>query len=199
MTKIDRRGRFRTKNPRFDGFAGRLIQLPDEVFPHIVLQTVAYGAAPGTANRSKHVSSENPGANILKAPRSEVVIDPRCAPVVLSIDASVSPVNEDYMASPICGHGGRDPFYEPYIGKVDVGTLRSDSLARPCEIIFGRACIFPFHHRKSVAILHATWRAHEMQLLRFGLLALPKFGLRAARIGDDCLQTIHLSRTVRII
>src|SRR5438132_8037029 len=37
--------------------------------------------APGTANRSEHVSSENPGANILEAPRSEVVIDPRCATV----------------------------------------------------------------------------------------------------------------------
>ena len=36
---------------------------------------------PGTANRSEHVSSENPGANILEAPRSEVVIDPRCATV----------------------------------------------------------------------------------------------------------------------
>src|SRR5215213_474077 len=35
----------------------------------------------GTANRSEHVSSENPGANIPEAPRSEVVIDPRCATV----------------------------------------------------------------------------------------------------------------------
>ena len=36
---------------------------------------------PGTANRSEHISSENPSANILEAPRSEVVIDPRCATV----------------------------------------------------------------------------------------------------------------------
>ena len=36
---------------------------------------------PGTANRSEHVSSENPGAHILEAPRSEVVIDPGCATV----------------------------------------------------------------------------------------------------------------------
>src|ERR1700728_2457899 len=36
---------------------------------------------PGTANRSEHVSSENPGANILEAPRSEVIVDPRCATV----------------------------------------------------------------------------------------------------------------------
>jgi hypothetical protein len=36
---------------------------------------------PGTANRSEHVSAENPGANIPEAPRSEVVIDPRCATV----------------------------------------------------------------------------------------------------------------------
>src|SRR6202046_5178752 len=36
---------------------------------------------PRTANRSEHVSSENPGPNILEAPRSEVVIDPRCATV----------------------------------------------------------------------------------------------------------------------
>jgi hypothetical protein len=36
---------------------------------------------PGTANRSEHVSSENPGANILEASRSEVVVDPRCATV----------------------------------------------------------------------------------------------------------------------
>src|SRR5437879_6141396 len=36
---------------------------------------------PGTANRSEHVSSENPGADILEAPRSEGVIDPRCATV----------------------------------------------------------------------------------------------------------------------
>ena len=36
---------------------------------------------PGTANRSEHVSSENPGANIPEAPRREVVIDPRCATV----------------------------------------------------------------------------------------------------------------------
>ena len=35
----------------------------------------------GTANRSEHVSPENPDANILEAPRSEVVIDPRCATV----------------------------------------------------------------------------------------------------------------------
>jgi hypothetical protein len=36
---------------------------------------------PGAANRPEHVSSENPRANILEAPRSEVVIDPRCATV----------------------------------------------------------------------------------------------------------------------
>src|SRR5689334_8045843 len=36
---------------------------------------------PGAANRSEHVPSENPGANILEAPRGEVVIDPRCATV----------------------------------------------------------------------------------------------------------------------
>jgi hypothetical protein len=36
---------------------------------------------PRTANRSEHVSSENPGADILEAPRSEVVIDPRCPAV----------------------------------------------------------------------------------------------------------------------
>lgn len=30
--------------------------------------------------------------------------------------------------------------------------LRENSFARPCEIIFGRACSFIFHHRKSVAI-----------------------------------------------
>ena len=28
------------------------------------------------------------------------------------------------ITSPIGGHGGWDPFYEPYMGKVDVGTLR---------------------------------------------------------------------------
>ena len=28
------------------------------------------------------------------------------------------------VTSPIGGYGDRDPFYEPYIGKVDVGTLR---------------------------------------------------------------------------
>src|SRR3954451_5320816 len=31
---------------------------------------------PGTANGSEHVSAENPGAHILEAARSEVVIDP---------------------------------------------------------------------------------------------------------------------------
>ena len=36
---------------------------------------------PGTANRSEHVSSENPRANIPEAPRSEVVIESRCATV----------------------------------------------------------------------------------------------------------------------
>jgi hypothetical protein len=36
---------------------------------------------PGTANRSEHVSSQNPGANILEASRSEVVIDSRSATV----------------------------------------------------------------------------------------------------------------------
>jgi hypothetical protein len=40
--------------------------------------------APGTANRSEHVSSENPGANILEASRSEVLINPRCATVGLN-------------------------------------------------------------------------------------------------------------------
>ena len=89
------------------------------------------------------------------------------------------------ITSPIGGHGGWYPFYEPYIGKVDGGTLRYDSFARPCEIIFRRARIFPFHHRKSVAILHAPWRAHEVQLLRFRFFALPMFGLCAARSGDD--------------
>src|ERR1700722_12298196 len=92
-----------------------------------------------------------------------------------------------YHTSSIGGNGDWDPFYEPYIGKVGIGTLRQDSFARPCEIIFRRACIFPFHHRKFVAILHAPWRAHEVQLRRFGLLALPMFGLHAARISDDCL------------
>src|SRR5436309_14752166 len=36
---------------------------------------------PGTANRSEHVSSKNPGANVLETPRSEVVIDPRGAAI----------------------------------------------------------------------------------------------------------------------
>src|SRR5688572_18711226 len=36
---------------------------------------------PGTADGSEHVSSENPGANILEAARSEVLIDPRRATV----------------------------------------------------------------------------------------------------------------------
>lgn len=114
----------------------------------------------------------------------------------VEVDPSLSAANGGFQATPRSirayhltrwGHWDWDPFYEPYIGKVDVGTLRKDSFARPCEIIFRRACIFLFHHRKSVTILHAPWRAHEVQLLRFGLLALPMFGLRAARISDDCL------------
>jgi hypothetical protein len=91
------------------------------------------------------------------------------------------------IASPIGGHGGWDPFYEPDIGKVDGGTLRKNSFARPCEIIFGRARIFPFHHRKSLAILHAPRRAQQVQMLGLGLFSLPMSGLRAARSGDDRL------------
>ena len=102
------------------------------------------------------------------------------------------------VTSPIGWRGDRDPFYEPYIGKVDVGTLRHDSFTRPCEIIFRRACILPFHHRKSVAILHTPWRARDMQLRRLRLLALPIFGPRAARSGNGCLQTSYLCRSVRV-
>jgi hypothetical protein len=64
--------------------------------------------------------------------------------------------------SSIGGRRGWDPFYEPYIEEVYVGTLRKDSFALPYEIIFGRACILLFHHRQPVAILHAPWRAHDV-------------------------------------
>ena len=84
------------------------------------------------------------------------------------------------------------------MAKVDVGALHKDAFARPGEIIFRRACTFPFHHRKSVAILHAPWRAHAVQLLRFGLLALLKFGLCAARISDNCLKMCYFCRAVRV-
>jgi hypothetical protein len=36
---------------------------------------------PGSANRSEHVSSQNPGSDIREAPRSEVIIDPRAATI----------------------------------------------------------------------------------------------------------------------
>jgi hypothetical protein len=34
--------------------------------------------------------------------------------------------------------------------------------------------------------------SREVQVLRFGLLALLMFGLRAARSGDDCLGEPHV-------
>ena len=80
------------------------------------------------------------------------------------------------IPSSIGGHGGWGPLYEPYIGKVYVGTLRKDSFARPCEIICRRACIILFHHRQSVAILHALWRTPEVQLLGFSFLVQPRLG-----------------------
>lgn len=42
--------------------------------------------------------------------------------------------------SPTGGHGRWNPFNEPCIGNIDVGTSRKDSFARPCEIIFRRTC-----------------------------------------------------------
>jgi hypothetical protein len=61
-----------------------------------------------------------------------------------------------------------------------------DSVAGSYEIIFGRARTFSLHHLQSIALLHARWRAYVVQLLRFSFFALPMFGLRAARISDDC-------------
>jgi hypothetical protein len=61
------------------------------------------------------------------------------------------------QVSRVGAHEGRNPFYEPHIGKIDIGTLRLDSLAGSGEIIFRCARLWLFHHRKSVAFLHARW------------------------------------------
>lgn len=66
-----------------DGWAGVMSQ--DEswnVIGWVVPPPPAFPVhvGPGAANRSEYVSSENPGANILEAPRSEVVIAPPVVP-----------------------------------------------------------------------------------------------------------------------
>jgi glucans biosynthesis protein C len=56
------------------------------------------------------------------------------------------------ITSPIGGHWGWDPFYEPYIGKVDVGTLGKDLL----EVAFYAVHVF----RMSVFFVIAGFFAH---------------------------------------